>query len=110
MPSLRGVWFRNGFGRGGQAETLEEWYDPARLQDNYVAKGFHLGPGPIEGHDKGLDLSPEDRQALIAFLEDALMIADLCIRNRKALTKYSIGDRPMHSLTRPRAAMTRKRD
>jgi hypothetical protein len=35
------------FGHGGQAETLEEWFDPARLQSDYVPKGFHLGPGPI---------------------------------------------------------------
>jgi hypothetical protein len=69
VPSLRGVWFRNGFGHGGQAETLEEWFDPARLQDGYVPKGAHLGPGPIEGHEKGLALSPEDREALIAFLK-----------------------------------------
>ena len=69
VPSLRGVWFRTGFGHAGQAETLEEWFDPGRLEDGYVPKGFHLAPGPIEGHEKGLDLSPEDRKALIAFLK-----------------------------------------
>ena len=69
VPSLRGVWFRTGFGHGGQAATLEEWFDPARLQPGYVPKGFHLGPGPIEGHQKGLDLSPEDKRDLIAFLK-----------------------------------------
>ena len=69
VPSLRGVWYRNGFGHGGQADTLEEWLDPARLKDDYVAKGFHLGPGPITGHAFGLTLAPEDRQALIAFLK-----------------------------------------
>ncbi len=69
VPSLRGIWFRTGIGHAGQAETLEEWFDPARLNDDYVPKGFHVGPGPIEGHEKGLDLSPEDRKALIAFLK-----------------------------------------
>ena len=69
VPSLRGVWFRNGFGHGGQAETLEEWFDPARLNDGYVPKGFHLGTGAIEGHEKGLDLSAEQREDLIAFLK-----------------------------------------
>jgi mono/diheme cytochrome c family protein len=69
VPSLRGIWFRTGIGHAGQAETLEEWFDPARLNDDYVPKGFHLGPGPIEGHEKGLNLSPEDRKALIAFLK-----------------------------------------
>src|SRR5262249_33817932 len=65
VPSLRGVWFRNAFGHGGQAETLEEWFDQARLKSDYLPKGFHLGPGPIQGHEFGLKLTKEDRQALI---------------------------------------------
>jgi hypothetical protein len=68
VPSPRGIWYI-GMGHAGQAETLEEWFDPGCLQSDYVPKGFHLGPGPIEGHEKGLDLSPEDRKALIAFLK-----------------------------------------
>lgn len=68
VPSLRGVWYRNAFGHGGQAETLEEWLDPVRLSDGYVPKGFHIGPGPIKGHEFGLKLSPADKRALIAFL------------------------------------------
>jgi hypothetical protein len=50
-------------GNTGQAETLEEWFDPARLEQGYVGKGFYLDPGPIEDHEKGLPLSPEDRKA-----------------------------------------------
>jgi hypothetical protein len=69
VPSLRGVWYRNSFGHGGWAETLEEWLDPARLKDDYVPKGFHLDPGPIKGHEFGLKLSPDDKQELIAFLK-----------------------------------------
>jgi mono/diheme cytochrome c family protein len=69
VPSLRGVWYRNGFGHNGQAHTLEEWLDPARLRDDYVPKGFHLGPGPIKGHEFGLRLTPTQRQDLIAFLK-----------------------------------------
>lgn len=69
VPSLRGVWYRTGFGHGGQAATLEEWFDPARLDRNYVPKGFHMGQGPIEGHEKGLDLSTTEKQDLIAFLK-----------------------------------------
>ena len=69
VPSLRGVWYRNAFGHNRQAETLEEWFDPARLRDNYVPKGFHLGPGPIKGHEFGLKLPVEDTNALIAFLK-----------------------------------------
>jgi hypothetical protein len=69
VPSLHGVWFRNAFGHAGQAETLEEWFDAARLKHDYVPKGFHLGPGPIQGHPFGLDLNAEDKTALIAFLK-----------------------------------------
>lgn len=69
VPSLQGVWFRNAFGHGGQAETLEEWLDPARLKPDYVPKGFHLGPGPIQGHPFGLNLAAGDKQDLIAFLK-----------------------------------------
>jgi hypothetical protein len=69
VPSLRGVWYRNAFGHGGQAETLDEWLDPARLKESYVPKGFHIGPGPIKGHEFGLTLSPVDKRALIAFLK-----------------------------------------
>lgn len=68
VPSLRGVWMRSAFGHEGQAASLEEWFDPARLKADYVAKGFHLAPGPIEGHEFGLRLTPEERSALIAFL------------------------------------------
>ena len=69
VPSLRGVWYRNAFGHGGQADTLEEWLDPTRLQQSYVPKGFHLATGPIRGHEFGLGLPPQDKQALIAFLK-----------------------------------------
>jgi hypothetical protein len=68
IPSLRGVWYRNAFGHGGQAETLEEWFDPARLKSDYVPKGSHIGPGPIQGHAFGLGLPAADKLDLIAFL------------------------------------------
>jgi hypothetical protein len=44
-------------------------FDPARLKDDYVPKGFHIGPGAIKGHEFGLKLAADDRQALIAFLK-----------------------------------------
>jgi len=69
VPSLRGLWYRSVFGHGGQAASLEEWLDPARLEDGYVPRGSHLAPGPIQGHRYGLELSDRDRRALIAFLK-----------------------------------------
>jgi len=69
VPSLRGVWFRTAFGHTGQADTLEEWLNPERLNTNYVPQGYHRGPGPISGHEFGLKLGQQDRAALIAFLK-----------------------------------------
>jgi len=69
VPSLRGVWYRNGFSHDGNADTLEEWFDPARLKQDYVPTGYHREPGPIRGHEFGLKLAPRDKQALIAFLK-----------------------------------------
>jgi hypothetical protein len=68
VPSLRGVWMRSALGHEGQAYSLEEWFDPARLKADYVPKGFHLKPGPIQGHEFGLGLPPADRKTLVAFL------------------------------------------
>jgi hypothetical protein len=56
IPSLRGVWYRGPFQHNGAARTLEEWLDPNRISR-------------IPGHPFGLQLSPEDRRALIAFLK-----------------------------------------
>lgn len=42
-PRLQGQrrigWYRNAFSHTGQAETLEEWLDPARLKTDYVPRG-----------------------------------------------------------------------
>jgi hypothetical protein len=72
VPSLKGVWYRGPFGHGGWVDTLEDWFDPRRLRDDYVPKGFK-GHGvrtrAIKGHEFGLDLSARDRKALVAFLK-----------------------------------------
>jgi hypothetical protein len=52
--------------------TLEDWFDPRRLRDDYVPTGYKpLGAKTraVKGHEFGLDLSVEDRKALIAFLK-----------------------------------------
>jgi hypothetical protein len=52
-------------------KTLEEWFDPARLRDDYVPsgfKGYKLTHRAVPGHEFGLKLNPEDKAALIAFL------------------------------------------
>jgi hypothetical protein len=71
VPSLKGVWYRGPLEHHGSAATLEDWFNPARLRDDFVPTGY-AGPDGrgrgIRGHDFGLKLSPEDRKALIAFL------------------------------------------
>jgi hypothetical protein len=68
VPSLRGVWYRGPFEHSGSVSTLEEWFDPRRLRDDYAATGFRR-PRAVRGHRFGLNLSTEDRKALIAFLK-----------------------------------------
>ena len=72
VPSLRGVWYRGPFTHDGSIATLEDWFDPKRLEKDYVPTGWRGpdgGPRPIVGHEFGLDLSAEDKRALIAFLK-----------------------------------------
>jgi hypothetical protein len=72
VPSLRGVWYRGPFEHNGSVATLEDWFDERRLQDDYVPtgfRGFGVNARSVPGHKFGLDLSAEDKKALIAFLK-----------------------------------------
>lgn len=72
VPSLQGVWYRGMFGHSGWCATLEDWFDRRRLRDDYVPTGFKPYGSKtyaVKGHLFGLDLSAEDRKALIAFLK-----------------------------------------
>jgi hypothetical protein len=71
VPSLRGVWYRGPFEHNGSVATLEDWFDPRRLKDDYVPTGFRRAgekTRAVKGHPFGLDLPADDRKALIAFL------------------------------------------
>lgn len=72
VPSLKGVWYRGPFEHNGSVATLEDWFDPRRVRADYVPTGFR-GVGvktrAVKGHLFGLDLSGNDRKALIAFLK-----------------------------------------
>jgi hypothetical protein len=51
--------------------SLEEWFDPARLRDDYFPKGFkgyQVEHRAVPGHNYGLRLPAEEKSALIAFL------------------------------------------
>lgn len=72
VPSLRGVWYRGGFNHDGSVNTLEEWFDAARLLDDYVPsgfKGYEITHRAVPGHPFGLKLNAEEKAALIAFLK-----------------------------------------
>jgi hypothetical protein len=72
VPSLRGSWYRGPFEHSGSVATLEDWFDPNRLREDYIPTGFK-GVGvktrAIKGHEYGLRLPPDDKKALIAFLK-----------------------------------------
>ncbi len=72
VPSLKGVWYRGPFEHSGSVATLEDWFDPKRLRDDYVPTGFKaygVKTRAVKGHEFGLQLSAEDKRALIAFLK-----------------------------------------
>ena len=72
IPSLIGLWHRRLIEHSGSIASLEDWFDRKRLNDDYVPGGWK-GPGvthrAVPGHEFGLDLSVEDKSALIAFLK-----------------------------------------
>jgi hypothetical protein len=72
VPSLKGVWYRAMFGHDGWCATLEDWFDPNRVREDYVPTGFKpygTRTFAVKGHRFGLELPSEDRKALIAFLK-----------------------------------------
>jgi len=71
IPSLRGLWYRGLYEHSGSIASLEEWFDRRRLRDDYVPSGFRgrgVAARAVPGHEFGLDLEPEEKRALIAFL------------------------------------------
>jgi mono/diheme cytochrome c family protein len=72
VPSLKGVWYRGMFNHDGSVTRLEEWFDPRRLRDDFVPsgfKGYKVAMRAVPGHAYGLELSAQDKAALIAFLK-----------------------------------------
>jgi hypothetical protein len=66
------VWYRSMFGHNGWCATLEDWFDPRRLRDDYVPTGFKpygVQTFAVKGHAFCLNLNAEDKKALMAFLK-----------------------------------------
>ena len=72
VPSLKGVWYRGHYLHDGSVTSLKEMFDPDRLKDTHVPGGWSP-PGTntwaIKGHEFGLNLTPAEREQLIAFLK-----------------------------------------
>jgi hypothetical protein len=52
--------------------TLEDWFDPRRLRDDYLPTGFRgvgMTTRAVKGYVFGLNLRAADRRDLIAFLK-----------------------------------------
>jgi len=75
VPSLKGVWYRGRYLHDGAVTSLEEMFDAARLNDDFVPTGF-IPPGQktraVKGHEFGLKLTPADKVELLAFLRESL--------------------------------------
>ena len=55
----------------GSLTTLEEMFNPARLQDDFVPTGFMpfgQKTRAVKGHEFGLKLPVDEKAALVAFL------------------------------------------
>lgn len=71
VPSLRGIWYRSPLEHNGSVDSLEEWFDPARLSIGFqtrIGHAYGKQNGSVAGHPFGLKLASDDRAALIAFL------------------------------------------
>ncbi len=71
VPSLKGVWYRGHYLHDGSLTSLEEMFDPGRLEDSFVRSGFKAPGQPsqaVKGHEFGLRLTAEERGQLLAFL------------------------------------------
>jgi cytochrome c5 len=67
VPSLHGVGSRGPLLHDGTIPSIDALLDPTRLTSEFTDR-LH-GPGSVPGHRYGLDLSAEDRAALIGYLQ-----------------------------------------
>ena len=71
VPSLKGLWYRGRYLHDGAVTTLEEMFNPSRVNDDFVPTGF-IPAGQktraVKGHEFGLRLDAKERGELLAFL------------------------------------------
>jgi hypothetical protein len=71
VPTLRMIWLDNCFLHDGALGSLEELFDPRRLENGFRPSNRPASapPRPVKGHPFGLNLSTQERTALVAFLK-----------------------------------------
>jgi hypothetical protein len=62
------VWYRPLLLHDGSFKSLEQMFDPARLEPATDSTAAMTGRRAAGGHPFGLSLTPDERQALLAFL------------------------------------------
>ncbi len=70
VPSLRMLWLYNCYLHDGSIGTLEELFNADRLKPEFHSSNWssRTPAHAVKGHPFGLDLTAEDRTALVAFL------------------------------------------
>jgi hypothetical protein len=70
VPSLRLLWLQACFLHDCSVGTLEELFNPARLYATFRSSNWSpaIPAHAVKGHRHGMNLSPDDKAALIAFL------------------------------------------
>lgn len=71
VPSLRMVWLDNCFLHNGEIGSLEELFDPKRLQPDFRSSNWaaKVPAHAVSGHPFGMNLDAQDRTALTSFLK-----------------------------------------
>lgn len=71
VPSLRMLWLEAAFLHDGSIGSMEELFDPVRLNPDFRSSNWSkwTEPHAVKGHPFGLTLPADDRSALVAFLK-----------------------------------------
>jgi hypothetical protein len=72
VPSLIGAWNRTAFLHDGHLANLEDLFDSARFSFNYEPTYFKpigIKQMAVPGHPFGIELKPDEKKALVAFIK-----------------------------------------
>ena len=108
VPSLRGVWYRGPFEHHGSVATLEDWFDPRRLLENYAPTGWKGPPSHprrgVTGHRFGLESFARRAQRADCISENALRSSAHRERSHRGLPTEWIAPQNSSRTWRPDAS------